>query len=90
MVEAKTGWQAVKLVREQLFELVVTDVRMRELDGVETFREIRELQPQMPAILMTGFATETLVGSALTEGAGPAASGAPQAPARGRLRAVVL
>jgi DNA-binding NtrC family response regulator len=51
------------------FDLVLTDIRMPGMNGVELFRRIREMRPDLPVVLMTGFALEELVDSALREGA---------------------
>jgi DNA-binding NtrC family response regulator len=60
---------ALELVRREAFDLVLTDIRMPGMNGVELFRTIRSLRPEMPVILMTGFAVEGLVDEAILEGA---------------------
>lgn len=69
VVEAESGPDALARAREQAFDVVVTDIRMPGMSGVELFRQLRRLRPGMPVLLMTAFAIENLVRDALREGA---------------------
>lgn len=66
---ATSGEQALVLVRDKAFDLVLSDVRMPKMNGVELFREIHKLHPKLPFILMTAFAMESLIEQAIREGA---------------------
>lgn len=66
--EADSGARALEIVREQPFDLVITDVRMPGMNGVETFREIRKIRPGTAVVMMTAFAIERLIEQALDEG----------------------
>ncbi len=68
VVEAEDAFRAVELVEQQHFDLVLTDIRMPGMNGVELFRTIRATHPKMPVILMTGFAMEALIDEAIQEG----------------------
>lgn len=68
VVEAADGARAVDLVREQAFDLVITDVRMPGIDGVEAFRRMRRIRPDLVVVLMTAFSLERLLEEALDEG----------------------
>jgi two-component system response regulator HydG len=68
VVEAGDGSHALSLVREGAFDLVITDVRMPGMSGVDLFREIRKVRPELPVVLMTAFAVEKLLAEALGEG----------------------
>jgi DNA-binding NtrC family response regulator len=69
IVTAASGALALELVKAQRFDLVLSDIRMPGMNGVELFRHIRKLDPDLPVVLMTAFAMESLVHEALTEGA---------------------
>jgi DNA-binding NtrC family response regulator len=69
VVEAGDGKAALERVHEHEFDLVITDIRMPGMSGVELFHEIRRLRPTLPVVLMTAFAVEGLVQEALREGA---------------------
>jgi two-component system cell cycle sensor histidine kinase/response regulator CckA len=71
---ATNGKEALQIIYNQKkncfpVDILVTDVVMPELDGVDTFFEIRELRPEMKIILCSGYdektATEHLVGRGL-------------------------
>lgn len=66
---ADSGEAALALMNEQTFDLVLTDVRMPGISGVELFRQIRQHHPELPVVLMTGFAVESLMEEAMREGA---------------------
>jgi DNA-binding NtrC family response regulator len=65
---ADSGKQALELFRQEPFDLVLSDIRMPGMNGVELFREIKAVKPECPVILMTAFAVEGLVQDAIHEG----------------------
>src|SRR6185437_3367023 len=65
---AESGAAALELLARETFDLVLSDVRMPGMNGVELFRRIRQLRPDCPVVLMTGFAIEGLVYDAVAEG----------------------
>ena len=69
VVEAENGAEALARAREQDFDVVLTDIRMPGMSGVELFRQLRELRPGLPVLLMTAFTIEKLIQEALREGA---------------------
>ena len=66
---AGDGHAAVGLIREQPYDLVLLDVRMPGMNGLETFRAIHAIRPDIHVMLMTAYAEEELVERALAEGA---------------------
>ncbi|MEF3698764.1 sigma-54-dependent transcriptional regulator [Desulfolutivibrio sp.] len=54
---ASTGEAGVEMVRERLPDLVVMDVRMPGLSGLEAFAAMREIEPRLPVIIMTAHGT---------------------------------
>jgi two-component system nitrogen regulation response regulator GlnG len=54
---AATGEQGISMVRDQLPDLVIMDVRLPGKDGLQTYRTMREIEPKLPVIVMTAFGT---------------------------------
>jgi DNA-binding NtrC family response regulator len=54
---ASNGEEAVQKVRDRRFDAIVLDLAMPGMDGIETLRALRELQPEVQVILLTGHAT---------------------------------
>jgi two-component system, NtrC family, response regulator HydG len=67
--EASSGLDALEKINAQEFDCVLTDVRMPGMDGVEFHRQLHELQPGLPVILMTAFASDEIIRKGLDDGA---------------------
>jgi two-component system, NtrC family, response regulator HydG len=63
------GFKALEKIKEDSFDMVLMDIRMPAMDGVETFRMIKGISPKTPVIMMTAFELETRITDALREGA---------------------
>ncbi|MBO1223947.1 MAG: response regulator [Candidatus Scalindua sediminis] len=68
-VEVYDGLDALDAVKEDGFDLVLMDVKMPRMDGVETFRRLKEISPVLPVIMMSAFMVEDLIRLSLQEGA---------------------
>jgi DNA-binding NtrC family response regulator len=69
VTEAADGNEAIKLLSESGFDLVVADLRMPETDGIEVLRRAREISPQTFVILITAYASVETAIEALQQGA---------------------
>ena len=54
---AKNGREALEMLQAGPAEVIITDVRMPDMNGIELLREAREVYPDIGVILMTAFAT---------------------------------
>jgi len=62
IVATQSGQNALKLLEEQSFDVVLTDLRMEKVDGMQILKRCHELYPDTEVIMITGFATlETAV-----------------------------
>jgi DNA-binding NtrC family response regulator len=53
---ASDGAEAHKLLKEQVFDLLITDIRLPEIDGITLLKHARELQSHLAVIVMTAYA----------------------------------
>jgi DNA-binding NtrC family response regulator len=54
---ALNGEEALRLLAAEAFDAVLTDLKMSRLGGMEVLRRAKELNPRMPVIVMTGYAS---------------------------------
>jgi two-component system response regulator HydG len=69
VVLAEDGYQAIDAAKETPFDLVFMDIKMPGINGVQTFREIKKINPEAVVIMMTAYSVEDLIKEALEEGA---------------------
>ncbi|UYA61452.1 two-component system response regulator GlrR [Pectobacterium colocasium] len=53
VMTAESGQEALRLLTRETFDLVISDLRMDEMDGMALFSEIQRYQPGMPVIILT-------------------------------------
>lgn len=66
---ATSGKQALDLIEKETFDLILTDVRMDEVDGFQVLKTSQDVSPEVPVILMTAYADTESVIRALRGGA---------------------
>lgn len=66
---ADDGYQAIESAKETRFTLILMDMQMPGISGVEACKEIRRISPRTVVVLMTGSSIEGLVTEALQENA---------------------
>ena len=55
VVEAENGLAGIRALAAQRFDLVVTDVRMPGLDGLELLARVGAISPDTPVVMITGY-----------------------------------
>ena len=66
---ANTGDAALEEAEAQTFDAIVLDLAMPGMDGIETLKRLRELNPDSQVILLTGWATVQKATEAMRHGA---------------------
>ncbi|MBI5140581.1 MAG: sigma-54-dependent Fis family transcriptional regulator [Nitrospirae bacterium] len=66
---ALNGQLALRLLREQPFDVVLTDLKMEKIDGMQILRRCKELYPDIEVIMITGYATVETAIEAMKHGA---------------------
>ena len=67
--EASDGLQAMEAVKKQFFNLVLMDIRMPGMDGLEALRQIKAISPGIVVFIMTAFESVETAREALRQGA---------------------
>src|SRR4030042_5168614 len=66
---ASNGSEAFRILVRELFDLVITDIRMPGLTGLDILPGINKLQPETPIIVITAFGSEEVNRRAMERGA---------------------
>ena len=62
VVSADSGQKAVALIEENVFDLVITDIKRRPSNGIDVLKAVKQVSPQIPVVMMTAYASaETAV-----------------------------
>ena len=69
VAHAEDGRRAVSAVEERFYDLILMDVRMSRLGGIEALKQIKEISPGIPIIIMTAYASVGTAVDALKAGA---------------------
>lgn len=64
-----SGSKALSLLSNQRFDVVLTDLRMEKIDGMEVLKRARELDPYVEVLMITGYATAESAVEAMRQGA---------------------
>jgi CheY-like chemotaxis protein len=63
------GRAAIAEARRGRFDVAITDIKMPGMDGVETMARLREIDPSLPVVIATGYASEAMRYDFLERGA---------------------
>lgn len=66
---AQDGLKAIDMVKDKFYEIIFIDIRMPIMNGVETLKRIKKIQPNSSVIMMTAYSVDELIQEALNEGA---------------------
>jgi len=54
---AASGVKALEVLKDKDFDVIVLDVKMPDMDGIETLRHIKKMKPEIEVIMLTGHAS---------------------------------
>lgn len=69
IIQAKDGQDALKLLRQEPVDIILSDYMMPNMSGLELLRRVKERQPDQAVVLMTGYTEKELILQALKTGA---------------------
>ncbi len=64
-----SGEAAIAKVKEESFDVILMDIKMPAMNGVEAFKQIKKISPKTAVIMITAYSLEDLIKEALQEGA---------------------
>jgi len=65
---AHDGLEAIEKFDEGNFQMVITDIKMPRMDGIELMKRIKENRPDVPVIAITGYGSESTEEELLYDG----------------------
>jgi two-component system response regulator PilR (NtrC family) len=83
---AEDGTAAVELLKRERLDVLITDIRMPQMNGVDVLREAKRIDPEIISIVMTAFASTNTAVEALRLGAADYVNKSPSAANEVRLR----
>lgn len=69
VTSARSGPEAIRIVRDSDFDVAVVDLKMEEMDGIEVLRVLRQMLPDLQVIMLTGHGSERAARDGLALGA---------------------
>lgn len=67
--KAFSGTEALRILRKKDFDVVVLDLKMEDLDGIEVLKIIKKMAPELPVIILTGHGSQTAAEEGMAYGA---------------------
>ncbi len=65
---AFSGAEALEILRKERVDILLTDVRMPDMNGVALYRQARKTHPNLTTVLMTAYAADDIIQQGITEG----------------------
>ena len=69
VTEAYNGEEAFGLIRDREFDVLLTDIKMEKMDGLQLLKLTKETSPRTSVVMMTAFGSEALAVEAMRAGA---------------------
>ncbi len=67
--KAFSGTQAIQILRKHDFDVVVLDLKMEDMDGIEVLKIMKKMVPDLPVIILSGHGSQTAAKEGLACGA---------------------
>ena len=68
-LEAENGEEALKVVEKENVNLVMLDIKMKGMDGIEVLEQLKKIKPEIPVIMISGHGTIKIAVEATKNGA---------------------
>lgn len=68
VVPALGGSEALVILEQDTFDMVISDIKMPEVDGISLLNKVRRSYPGVPVLLITGVASDDIISKASPDG----------------------
>ena len=69
VTSARSGPEAIRIVRDRDFDVAVVDLKMEGMDGIELLRILKQMLPDLQVIMLTGHGSEQAAREGIESGA---------------------
>jgi two-component system nitrogen regulation response regulator NtrX len=69
VVEAQDGMEGLKFVEKEKFDIILSDIKMPKMDGIEVLEKLQELSPETPVVMISGHGNIDTAVEAIRKGA---------------------
>lgn len=66
---AASGEEACRILEQETFDLVITDIRMKDIDGIDVLKKAKQVSPETMVVMISAFANAETAVEAMKEGA---------------------
>ncbi len=67
--KAFSGTEAIQALRKQDFDVVILDLKLEDMDGIEVLKILKKMDPEVNVIMLTGHGSEEAAKNGIKEGA---------------------
>ncbi|MCK5835779.1 MAG: response regulator [Desulfobacula sp.] len=67
--KAFSGTEAIQILRKKDFHVVVLDLKMEDMDGIEVLKIMKKMAPELPVIILTGHGSQEAAREGISFGA---------------------
>lgn len=67
--KAYSGTDALRIIRDHRFDVVILDLKMEDMDGIDVLRVIKRMAPHLPVIMLTGHGCQEAAREGMEAGA---------------------
>lgn len=68
VVTTNSPTEAIRILKENHYDLIITDLKMPGMDGIELFDEFKEIKPDVPVIIITAYGSPETADEAMKKG----------------------
>jgi len=68
VVDVESGEECLQKVKERRFQIILMDIKLPGIDGVETLKQVKQIRPDVAVVMLTGYSLEQAIKEAMQSG----------------------